>query len=40
MKKSVLFGIAALAMGVVVASLGGKKVKPSNTQGTNKPYWK
>lgn len=28
MKKGVLFGIAALAVGVVVFTLGNKKVKP------------
>lgn len=29
MKKGVLFGLAALAVGVVVLSLGNKKDKPS-----------
>jgi hypothetical protein len=39
MKKGVLVGLTALAVGVVVASLGGKKTKPSNTVSTHKPYW-
>jgi hypothetical protein len=39
MKKGVLVGLAALAVGVVVATLGGKKVKTSNTGNVQKPYW-
>lgn len=39
MKKGVLFGLAAVAVGVVVASLGGKKGKPATTQSSNS-YWK
>ncbi len=40
MKKGVLYGLAALAVGVVVASLGSpKKPKPS-PQGGTKSYWK
>lgn len=31
MKKGILFGLAALAVGVVVASLGTKKTKPVST---------
>lgn len=38
MKKGVLYGLAALAVGVVVASLGTKKPKPSSPYG--KSYWK
>jgi hypothetical protein len=38
MKKGVLFGLAALAVGVVVYSLGGKKTKPSAT--TYRPSYK
>ncbi len=34
MKKGVLVGLAALALGVVVYSIGGKKGKPS----TVNPY--
>lgn len=29
MKKGVLFGLAALAVGVIVYSIGGKKIRPS-----------
>jgi hypothetical protein len=29
MKKGVLFGLAAVAMGVVVYTIGGKKTKPT-----------
>jgi hypothetical protein len=36
MKKGVLFGLAALAVGVVVYTLGGKKVKTSTS--TNRQY--
>jgi hypothetical protein len=36
MKKGLLIGLAALAVGVVVVSLGGKKTKPSLNQ--NRPY--
>ncbi len=39
MKKGVLFSLAAVALGVVVASLGTKKGKPSDSQSTAKPYW-
>jgi hypothetical protein len=40
MKKGVLVGLAALVVGVVVASLGGKKVvKPTTEPSTGKPYW-
>jgi hypothetical protein len=40
MKKGVLYGLAALAVGVVVASLGStKKPKPNPYSGT-KSYWK
>jgi Na+/glutamate symporter len=40
MKKGVLVGIAALAVGVVVATLGGKKVvKPTTGTSIKKPYW-
>jgi hypothetical protein len=38
MKKSLLFGLAALAVGVVVYSLGSKKEKP--TYNANHPYFK
>lgn len=38
MKKGVLFGLAALAVGVVVYTLGGKKEKPSNA--TSRPIYK
>lgn len=41
MKKGVLYGLAALAVGVVVASLGGtKKPKPTTPYGGTKSYWK
>ena len=32
MKKGVLFGLAALAVGVVVLTLGNKKIKPASYQ--------
>ncbi|MGR3810553.1 hypothetical protein [Jiulongibacter sp. NS-SX5] len=38
MKKGVLFGLAAVAVGVVVASLGGKKDKPKPSYAA-KSYW-
>lgn len=31
MKKGLLMGLAALAVGAVVVSLGGKKAKPAQT---------
>ncbi|WP_261451888.1 hypothetical protein [Marinilongibacter aquaticus] len=37
MKKGVLFGLAALAVGVVVATLGGKKQKTIVTSAENNP---
>jgi hypothetical protein len=33
MKKGLLFGLAAVAVGVVVYTLGGKKTKPSSATG-------
>ncbi len=38
MKKGVIFGLAALAVGVLVYSLGGKKIKPSAS--ANRPSYK
>lgn len=32
MKKGFLMGLAALAVGAVVVSLGGKKIKPTPTK--------
>ncbi|MFT5886635.1 MAG: hypothetical protein ACI9IP_003103 [Arcticibacterium sp.] len=39
MKKGILFSLAAVAVGVVVASLGTKKGKPATSHNTTKPYW-
>jgi hypothetical protein len=40
MRKGVLFGLAAVAVGVVVATLGGKKGKPVATTPSSNSYWK
>jgi hypothetical protein len=41
MKNGVLYGLATLAVGVIVASLGGaKKDKPSTTYKNSVSYWK
>lgn len=40
MRNSILFGIAAVAVGAVVIGLGGKKEKPSDKPSTYSPYEK
>lgn len=40
MKKAVLFGITAVALGLVVASIGVQDVKPTTTKNGQKKSYK